>query len=343
MANSDAGKLIEDIESLRFRQSCTLERKKRKREIAFTLAIDIIVESVSVPIYLNANSLPSHSFFGYVVLGSQDCLLQRIPLTFGRNRIYYERNNEAFAQWEFHRQFYSQQDYVYSLFRLLAGSDAPLPAYNPPKLQFVEIPVRTISIQVLKDTQYTVEVTQWEPVSYINDNGITYDGKSQQKDGDKDKKNGADKSQPRQNNSSNPFNGNQSASSAGDIANSGLNLLDSSTANDPTDDGSLPAIPLKYSLGFYFKSYSKGCNEPRQQFYVEVGRYDEPPRSQIGDTVSTYISCNGEQGGIYSLIVNDVIINSGANSLLSGRAFGTRPFYNESELNGLYFPNGKPD
>lgn len=347
MADSDAGRLSEEIFSFTFRNKGSIRIPKGKREIAYIQAVDIFIDSISYTAYKSSKTEPDESFYGYATLVFQDALSDKIPLRFGRNRIYQARNEQALNQWEFHRQFYATKSYIDSYYRLLTEPDAPIPPFNPPNPLFVELPLRELYVECQVNTQFQIEYTQWQPIPYTNDNSISFDGKSQQEDGDKDGGLPANGVQPRQNPPSNPFRGGNppsNSSTLGDFFNPKFGTDGSlSSLNDEGESGLDPNTPLRYSLGFIYYSYSQGCSNPRYIFYVELGRYDDPPIGELGSVTSTYTSCNGEQGGLYSISVNGSVVSASANSLLAGRGFLTIPFYDESELNGVYFPNGRVD
>lgn len=263
MANSDAGKLQEDISTFTFRNKGSIRIPKSKREIAYIQAVDIIIDSISYTSYRSAKTEPDEGFYGYATLVFQDCLSDKIPLRFGRNRIYQERNQQALSQWEFHRQFYATKDYVDSFFRLLTEPDAPIPPYNPPKPLFVELPLRELYVECQENTQFQIEYTQWEPIPYTNDNSISFDGKSEQQDGDKDNGLPASGTQPRQNPSNIPFAGNtppSNQSQLGEFYNPKFGLNGSlSNLNDEGNEGNAPEGALTEQVKV---SYTTDCAQP---------------------------------------------------------------------------------
>ena len=88
------------VPKFRFRNLAALKIPKSVREVALDLAVEIEVVSVLKPPYYNYSVYPAESFHGYAVLVFYDYIYKIIPLKFGRNSVYYERNDAGYNNWE---------------------------------------------------------------------------------------------------------------------------------------------------------------------------------------------------------------------------------------------------
>lgn len=318
MADSDAGKLSEEIFTFSFRNKGSIVIPKAKREVAYVQAVDVFIESISYTAYKSAKTEPDESFYGYATLVFQDALSDKIPLRFGRNRIYQERNEQALSQWEFHRQFYSEKAYIDSFYRLLTEPDATIPAYNPPKPLFVELPLRELYVECLEDCQFKIEYTQWQPIPYQNDNSANFDGKSQQVDGDKDL-GLPERVQPKQNSPSNPFAGNPSPSSVSDLGqfyNPKFGLSgENSQLNQEIDNR------LYYWVTVYINDFINGCGSGKFELFYAANSvpFREPPAPRF-EVVNSYTTC-GEAARFVRIFNGDELLG-GSSHLVSGFSLG---------------------
>lgn len=267
MANSDAGNLIEVVDTFRFRNSGSIQIPKAKRQIAYTMAVDVIVESVDFNTYATNKTIPRESFYGNATLVSQDSIMPKVPLRFGRNRIYYERNEQAFSQWEFHRQYYVIDDQLRFLATITAGIDPSFWLSGfPPSPKFVELPLREVYVEVQDNCQFQIEYCQYQPVPYTNSRGLSYVGGSDQTDGDKDSGLPPEGTQPRQNPPSNPFGNNLPPSSISEL---GGFYNPKSGLDNPTNEGA-DNIDRLWGFSFTFDYLNGSGNIETQQCFEFV-------------------------------------------------------------------------
>lgn len=209
-----SGKLQEIIYPLLvFREEAAFSIPKRIREIGYIQSLDIQISSINWNLYENGKALPPIQFYGYVQLVMQDACTIEIPIHFPRQRIWSYRVESALSQWrDIHIWINGEKQWFEFFFNLLnAGQDPPIakPPFKYPDTNFVESPLREVFIRCPKGTQFEIEITQWEPVSFSLPDGDTYDGKSRQKDGDKDGGLPSKGIQPRKNPIDDPWKGNR--------------------------------------------------------------------------------------------------------------------------------------
>lgn len=312
MANQDAGKLEESISTFTFRNRGSIVIPKSKREKAYTMAVDVMVRSIDFSRYGSDKTIPTESFYGYGTLVFQDCLSDKIPLRFGLNRIYYSRNSEAFSQWEFHRQYYSIENQLLFMGTKLGINPDDWLSGFPPIPKFVELPLREVYIEVQDNCQFEIEYTQWQPISYTSDRGVSQDGKSNQDDGDKDSGLPANGTQPRQNNPANPFGGNVPASSISDLGafyNPKLSLNGSSSNLNNPNVGGLDNQQLTFRFSFLF-SYLNGSGNvqafPCTEFVTVTGLYSDNITVMYNEQIGT--GNDGTKGYRVSLIWKGAVV-----------------------------------
>lgn len=241
MADIDAGKLEEKIYTFSFRNKGSIRIPKSVREKGYTQAVDIIIRSISFPLYESAKSIPQTQFYGYATLVFQDALSLEVPIHFPRQRIYYARNEDALSQWRRLAEWQnSTKDWFQSLFSLLtsgAEEPPPEPTIIFPPIRFVELPLREVYVKTPESCQFEIEFSQYQPVAFTDDNGTVYNGTSQQEDGDKDDGLPSDGIQPKRNPPSDPFSGNPAASSTSELGDFFNAKLDTLGAVDPSNAG----------------------------------------------------------------------------------------------------------
>lgn len=323
MANSDAGQLSEDISTFTFRDKGSIRIPKSKREIAYIQCVDIFIDSISYTSYRSEKTEPDESFYGYGTLVFQDALSDKIPLRFGRNRIYQIRNEIALAQWEFHRQFFAVKTYIDSYYRAITEPDAPLVPATPPKPRFVELPLREVYVECTPNTQFQIEYTQWQPIGYTTDNSVSINGKSDQDDGDKDGGLPPFGSQPRQNPSGDPYKNNSNASNQsqlGDFFNSKFGVSgENSNLNNEGNEGLDDERFWVQSVSQCEVDRGSGC-EPRTEKYS----YYLPSEGVC--TLSQRFTSGGCNGGLvdYNIIfsADGSIVGATGTKNLNGGSVG---------------------
>jgi len=248
---SAIGNLEEVISTFKFRNSASIEIKKEKREIAFSMAVDIFIESVDFNLYESGKSNPNTQFYGYATLVFQDALSLEIPIHFPRQRIYYAIQWEALNQWRGKIDHLIQWEYHSSHFlnlsKLLAQieeDEAPL-TYNSRETNWIELPLREIKVRTQENCQFIIEYTQFQPISYIDPvANLPVSGKSNQIDGDKDS-GLPDDIEAKRNPPDDPFLDNDPVSSESDLNQGGFGT----SSNDPIVDP--PLIRVAKIVGTY--------------------------------------------------------------------------------------------
>lgn len=83
-----------------FREVGGITIPKGVRERAFSLDISVEIVSFLSPYGLNFRSYPAKSFFGYAVLVFYDNTRLAVPIEFGRQNLFQERNDSAYSLWD---------------------------------------------------------------------------------------------------------------------------------------------------------------------------------------------------------------------------------------------------
>jgi hypothetical protein len=257
----------EEIETITLRDTDGINIPKSVREVAFVLAVDIVIVSTAREVYKNYSTTPSEGFYGNATLVMQDCLERKIPINMPRQRIYYGRVPEAFVNWQALVDWSYFQWYMTTLGVSLAslgealgaGTIPPSGCCAPPDRGWVELPLREVYFNCPKGTQYKIETSWWKAASIVDGCGKTRDGKSKQKDGDKDKGLPPNGTQPKTApNPNDPFAGNRPPTSDRDQGDWSNSKGEDKTNNpsplerpDPSNSTDRPATPT--SEGFYLK------------------------------------------------------------------------------------------
>lgn len=235
---SEYGIVEEDITSFTFRNEGKFKIPKAKRELAFSMAIDITIETIDWNLYENGKSSPPIQFYGYAILVFQDSIWEAIPIRFPIQRIYFAEQWEAYRQWDSLAKYWEHwQLHRWNEIKILELQGAigieDIVDFSPQfgDTQWKELPLREIYFKFPINTQFSVEYIQWQPVEYEDPFGNTRNGKSNQIDSEKDDglpKNGI---QPKKNDKSDPF--------AGAPASKGIPTLDNGffLSNDGLDLG----------------------------------------------------------------------------------------------------------
>ena len=239
------GNAIEEIDTFSFRNRGSISIPKKRRERSLSIAIDVIVQSVNYPQYKNGKSEPSISFYGYALLVFQDCLSLEIPIHQPRQRIYYERQEDATSRWFL--QAAKWENYLHHrrneilLASIMGALEIPYTEYEPPfkKFSFIELPLREVYVTCTSHTQFKIESSFYLTEAYETPiNGHMEDGVSGQSDGDKDSGLPKDGIQPSENPSGEPWQGNQSESVPS--FESGFSNINNQLSNaDPNNDTAL--------------------------------------------------------------------------------------------------------
>ena len=274
MASSNSGKYIRGLTKLKFRDKASIKLPKTgaasilNRETCYKIAIDVIIESVTKPEYRNFQTTPYHGFYGYATLVMRDCIAPKIQLQFGRNRIFEQRIVEAFQGWN-DLAFYLQT--TKRFLELLANS---LRTGEPPSFinnlcdveafsfAWSEIDLREVYVLCPEKTQFRIELSWVSPEKFTDDCGKEQNGKSKEPD-DQEKDSGLPENgtEPKKNDASNPFAGNNPVTSLGSDSPyfnpKGENL------NNPNPDNSVitppPSAGQKVVLGAsWISSFNNG-------------------------------------------------------------------------------------
>lgn len=284
---TDIGNLIELIDVFTFRNVGGIMIPKFRRKLAYHMSVDIVIESIDWNLYESDKSIPKTQFYGYATLVLNDCLIEAIPLTFPRTRIYYDWQWQAFLSWQEellfweNYQFHRKNDNSLALLMGSLGIDYEelVPILKP--FSFKELPLREVRVKCPSNTQFRIEYVQTQPVPYEDRFGNVRDGSSQQIDGDKDNGLPSNGIQPKRNNPSDPFGGNKPA--LGATPESGFNLPvgtsgDNTSLVDP-DNFPEPSPPDPDGTIYWAKliyrvkrpSFPGGCGVVRvQTVYITV-------------------------------------------------------------------------
>lgn len=250
------GKLEEKITEFTFRNKASFGIGKDKRKIAYTMAIDVEIQSVDYNLYENSKANPPIQFYGYCVLVFQDETRLEIPIHHPRQRLYYAVQDEAFRQWrqvvEFYQGYILRRQTDITLGLILAAFDIPPVEIEAEiaELNWIELPLREIYIKCQANTQFKVIYSAWNPITFTDPlTGEFNTGESKQIDGDKDDGLPKDGINPKRNSSEEPFAGNLPVSSYSDIANSGFYQIDDSRINNVNPDNLIqPTYYLRFNL-----------------------------------------------------------------------------------------------
>jgi hypothetical protein len=90
---------IEFLNKFVYRENAAISIPKRVREKAFSMQIDVEIVSTVGNDYLNSKSNPAYGFYGYAVLVFRNMAEIQVPLDQPRQRIYYERLDKAYVNW----------------------------------------------------------------------------------------------------------------------------------------------------------------------------------------------------------------------------------------------------
>jgi hypothetical protein len=263
------GNLQETISTMRFRNEAHIEIKKEKREIAFTQAIDLYIDSVDFNVYESSKLNPPIQFYGYAVLVFQDALSLEIPIRYPRQRIWEKWQWEALRQWRSRIELVSLITPLISinnnLIELGMVQDLELPAleYFYKEESWIELTLREIHVKTLANTQFTVEYSQYQPIPYfdpITEQQIT--GKSNQVDGDKDQGLPED-IQPKRNPVDDPFAGNDPISDVADLDQEGFT---ESGFNNPNPT---PLIRVARVIATY-QIEAASCQRKQSAYYYQI-------------------------------------------------------------------------
>jgi len=223
----------EKIDTLTFRNSAYVKILKTLREKSFSLGVDIIIRSIDYNLQEDSKTEPPLQFYGFATLVFQDCLSVEIPIRFPRQRIYYDRQWEAFRQWRHWIEFYQQYQYHrkndISLASIMGALEIPYQELEGEtrENQWIELPLREVIFKGKRNCQFELEFTRWQPIPFVDPiTGAAIDGKSKQQDGDKDDGLPKDGIQPKKNSPSSPFAQNPSPTSIQEAGQKGFGIED---------------------------------------------------------------------------------------------------------------------
>lgn len=229
-----------------FRNEGQIRIPKFVREAAYSLAIDIQIKSVGRNVYQNSRAKPPLGFYGYVTLVYQDALTLEIPITFPRQRVYFEKVDQAFQSWQNEKVFWQNYQFHQRTQAILAGISGvlevpvPDPLYEFSTFNWKEVLLREVYVKTLGLMDFEILGLYDKPFAYEDPFGNTRDGKSQQEDGTQDQGLPADGIVPTQFPPNNPFGGNPSPIGAN---NNPDFFLDDGKLGSIFDDGNFPNVP----------------------------------------------------------------------------------------------------
>jgi hypothetical protein len=129
------------------------------------MQMDIVVKIVSAidNHYYGYNSYPAHSVFGQATLVFNDGFERRLPLEFGSNTVFYQRQEAAFDCWELYKayahlkyDFYRETNVIGQLASNLGFTVTPTPYQSPEWVGFEEIPLSEIFIKCPFGTTFDI-------------------------------------------------------------------------------------------------------------------------------------------------------------------------------------------
>lgn len=202
----------EYIERFFFREKCSIKIPKEVREKAFSLQLDIEIQSTDGNDYLNSKSLPSYSFYGYVVLVFRDYAQIQIPITQPRQILYYEKLEEAYTNWySFYLSFLASYQLAFINNESLVAIGTALGAtvgepsfFCPVWGGFEEIPLREVYVKSRFGTRFALEIS-WHEALDVTYGECSYSPTSVRQD-DPIKDSGLPSNGVQPTNNSNPLN-----------------------------------------------------------------------------------------------------------------------------------------
>lgn len=286
-----------------FREKGALTIPKQVRELAYSLQVDIEIVSTDGNDYRNSKSDPAYGFYGYAVLVLLDHAELQIPIQQPRQVLYYDRVVEAFSNWyalyleavNIQTQAVIAENLIVPIGVELGLSVAVGTLFCPSTPPWQELPLRELYIKCRKGTQFNVEVTWVEPVP-VAYGECSYDGKSQQTDGDKD--NGLPPEGVQPQNASDPtfpYAGLPSPSSAEQLGlffNAKQNGLNNSNPDNAPDlGGAIYWVSVRHTVSR--PDFPEGCNSKRiQVLYYQLE--NNTIRGQVTPFGSPFATgCNG--------------------------------------------------
>ena len=185
----------ETIREFTFRNSDGITIPKDVRENAYTLAIDIVIVSTAREVYKNYSVTPAEGFYGNATLIMQDMCEIKIPVRMPRQRLYYGRVTEAFANWQSLVDWSYFQSYMTAIGESLVSLGTALGAGFVPSINccslpdrsWVELPLREVYFNCPNGTQYKIEVSWYKALQITDACGNIRDPRSKIADGDKDR------------------------------------------------------------------------------------------------------------------------------------------------------------
>ena len=181
------------IDTFTFDDQCSIKIPKSVREVAFDLSVDIVIKSVARVPYKNYKILPETSFYGYCVIVLEDMTEIHQIIEQPRQRLYYYRVHEAFAQWHNYltadflaRIIRQTQDLICNVSSILGSSCVDTPCEAPPEFEFVEVPIREVYIECPYGTSFELEVSFTKARPFTNLCDGTFAPVSGMTDGSKD-------------------------------------------------------------------------------------------------------------------------------------------------------------
>jgi hypothetical protein len=273
-----------DTSTFSFREIGSIKIPKSVRERAFQMEVSVEIVGVPRVGYVNYKSYPANGFFGYATIVFYNYVTALIPIQFGRNTIYFERQEAAYSAWETFKRYHSTRydffeltDVVGQLASYLGATVTPAP-YDPPIWKgFEELPIREVYVKCPYGTTFRIEVTHKRALSFFDMDGTQILPKSEKPD-DSKKDGGLPQNgiqpQPAPN-PSNPYDGFEPASSSTDLgdwnnssklpssANSGAGLDKPNPDNEPTPEGEGALRWMKVEARTRRPEYPNACSAVR--------------------------------------------------------------------------------
>ena len=262
-----------------FRELEAISIPKSVREVALQMEVSIDVRVISRLDYMNFKSYPANSFYGYAVLVFYDYVTRIVPIRFGRNTLYFERNESAYGLWESFKAtgwngFFASNiaQEVAELAVALSLTVTPAPPVSVDWQGFSELPLREVYIRTPFGTSFSLETTYERALAFQDANGTVTQPKSKRADNPKKDKglppNGIQPANAP--NSDQPYGGTKPPSTPAELgdwfnpklpssADSGLGLDKPNPENIPTS----PTIRLLATGSFY--SGNQGCQNDSPQ------------------------------------------------------------------------------
>jgi len=153
-------------DSFTFHQQCSIIIPRQRLDRAFSLELSVEIVSDIGNDYFNYKSFPANAVFGFATIVFFDYVERLIPIRFGRNTLYFERNDAAYSLWEIFKfynitkyDFYRETQVIGQLASNLGFTVTDTPYAQPEWKGFPLLPIRECYVKCPYGTVFRLEVT----------------------------------------------------------------------------------------------------------------------------------------------------------------------------------------